>query len=70
MTDLTTATTDQLESLWGDCQVSGDYDLQDRVVDEMMTREWFCPEDYDLMWELQDRGFHCDPPTQEDVDAR
>ena len=66
---LTTLTFAQLESLWCDCQVSGDYEQQDRLLSEMLTREDACPQDYDLMWEMQDCGWN-GGVTQEDVDAR
>ena len=59
----------QLEDLWLDCQVSGDYDFQDLVLSVLVQRSDFCPRDYDLLWELQDQGWNggC---TQEDRDAR
>ncbi len=66
LTDLTFA---QLESLWNDCQVSGDYDEQDRLMAEMLTRPDACPESYDLLWEMQDAGWN-GGVTQEDRDAR
>ena len=59
----------QLESLWDDCQRNGDYDFQDRLLAEMLTREDACPQSYDLMWEMQDCGWN-GGVTQEDVDAR
>ena len=59
----------ELESLWCDCQVSGDYEQQDRLLSEMLTREDACPQDYDLMWEMQDHGWN-GGVTQDDVDAR
>jgi hypothetical protein len=59
----------QLEDLWCDCQVSADYDLQEAVVFVLLGRPDFCPQAYDLLWELQDAGWNggC---TQEDRDAR
>ena len=59
----------QLEDLWCDCQVSADYDLQQAVVSVLLGRPAFCPQDYDLLWELQDQGWNggC---SQEDRDAR
>ena len=59
----------ELESLWCDCQVSGDYDFQERLVAEMLTREDACPQDYDLLWEMQDLGWN-GGASQEDRDAR
>ena len=58
-----------LESLWSDCQVSADYDLQEAVVSVLLQRSDFCPKSYDLLWELQDAGWNggC---SQEDRDAR
>jgi hypothetical protein len=59
----------QLEALWCDCQVSADYDLQDAVLAVLLQRSDFCPQSYDLLWELQDQGWNggC---SQEDRDAR
>jgi hypothetical protein len=59
----------QLEDLWGDCQVSADYDLQEAVVAVLLQRSDFRPESYDLLWELQDAGWNggC---SQADRDAR
>ena len=59
----------QLESLWCDCQVSGDYDYQEAVFGVLLGRPDFCPHDYELLWELQDNGWNggC---SQEDRDAR
>jgi hypothetical protein len=66
---LATMTFGELESLWCDCQVSCDFDFQDRLLAEMLTREDACPESYDLMWEMQDAGWNggC---SQADRDAR
>jgi hypothetical protein len=59
----------QLEDLWSDCQVSADYDLQESVLSVLLNRPAFCPQSYDLLWELQDAGWNggC---SQEDRDAR
>jgi hypothetical protein len=59
----------QLEDLWGDCQVSGDYDFQDLVLAALLRRPAFRPQGYDLLWELQDAGWNggC---SQEERDAR
>jgi hypothetical protein len=59
----------QLEDLWCDCQVSADYDLQEAVLSVLLKRPAFCPQGYDLLWELQDAGWDggC---SQEDRDAR
>ncbi len=59
----------QLEALWEDCQVSGDYDFQELVLSVLVGRSAFCPQSYDLLWELQDAGWNggC---TQDDRDAR
>jgi hypothetical protein len=59
----------QLEDLWLDCQVSGDYDYQEAVLGVLLGRPAFCPQDYDLLWELQDNGWNggC---SQEDRDSR
>jgi hypothetical protein len=66
---LTDLTFEELESLWCDCQVSSDFDFQDRLLSEMLTREDACPESYDLLWEMQDHGWN-GGVTQDDVDAR
>ena len=58
-----------LESLWSDCQVSADYDLQDAVLDVLLHRPEFCPVGYDLLWEIQDAGWN-GGTSQEDRDAR
>jgi hypothetical protein len=62
-------TFEELESLWDDCQRNGDYDFQDRLLAEMLTREDACPESYDLLWEMQDAGWN-GGVTQEERDAR
>ena len=62
-------TFEELESLWCDCQVSDDLDFADRLLAEMMTRPDACPEDYDLLWAMQDLGWG-GGVTQEDRDAR
>ena len=67
--DLSSLSFAQLESLWHDCTLNDDLDLQDRLLDEMLTREDACPEDYDLMWAMQDAGWG-GGVTQEDRDAR
>jgi hypothetical protein len=67
--DLSTLSFEQLESIWHDCTISDDLDLQDRLLGEMLTREDACPQDYDLMWEMQDNGWG-GGVTQEDRDAR
>jgi len=59
----------QLESIWCDCQVTGDYDLQLLLIDEMLTRPDAAPQDYELIWEMQDAGWN-GGGTQEDRDAR
>ncbi len=59
----------QLESLWCDCQVSGDYDQQDALLSEMLSREDACPQSYDLLWEMQDAGW-MGGVSQDDRDAR
>jgi hypothetical protein len=59
----------QLEDLWCDCQVTADYDLQEQVVAVLLQRPAFCPQAYDLLWELQDAGWN-GGVTQEDRDAR
>jgi hypothetical protein len=66
---LTALTFEELESLWCDCTVSGDYDQQDRLLAEMLTREDACPQSYDLLWEMQDAGWN-GGVTQDDRDAR
>jgi hypothetical protein len=66
---LSDLTFEELESLWCDCQVDGDYDFQERLLSEMLTREDACPESYDLLWEMQDAGWN-GGVTQEDRDAR
>ena len=48
----------QLESLWCDCQVSADYDLQEAVLSVLLGRGDFSPQSYDLLWELQDAGWN------------
>jgi hypothetical protein len=60
----------QLEDLWSDCQVSADYDLQESVLSVLLKRPAFCPQSYDLLWELQDAGWCGYLPTQDDIDAR
>ena len=67
--DLSLLTFAQLESLWNDCQVSGDYDQQELLLSEMLTRPDACPESYDLLWEMQDAGW-MGGVSQEDRDAR
>jgi hypothetical protein len=69
MASLTLLTDSQLESLWCDCEVSADYDTQEAVVKVLLQRPEFCPQSYDLLWELQDQGWNggC---TQADRDAR
>jgi hypothetical protein len=62
-------TFEELESLWCDCTVSSDFDFQDRLLSEMLTREDACPESYDLLWEMQDAGW-MGGVSQDDVDAR
>lgn len=62
-------TFEELESLWDDCQRDGDYDFQDRLLSEMLTREDACPESYDLLWEMQDAGW-MGGVSQDDRDAR
>ena len=62
-------TFEELESLWCDCTVSSDFDFQDRLLAEMLTREDACPESYDLQWEMEDAGWN-GGVTQEDRDAR
>ena len=59
----------QLEDLWNECQISATYNLQDAVLSELLKRPNFCPQDYDLLWELQDAGWNggC---TQDDRDSR
>lgn len=59
----------QLEDLWCDCQVSADYDFQDQILSVLLQRPAFCPQSYDLLWELQDQGWNggC---TQDDRDSR
>jgi len=66
---LASLTFEELECLWCDCQVSSDFDFQDRLLAEMLTREDACPESYDLLWEMQDAGWNggC---SQADRDAR
>jgi hypothetical protein len=59
----------QLEDLWLDCQVSGDYDFQEQVFSVLLQRPDFCPRDYDLQWELEDAGWN-GGATQDDRDAR
>ncbi len=68
-TYLTSLPDRQLEDLWCDCQVSADYDLQEKVLYTLLHRPDFCPRDYDLQWELEDIGWNggC---TQDDRDAR
>ena len=62
-------TDSQLEGMWADCQVSGDYDLSETVLSVLADRPYFSPQSYDLLWELQDAGWNggC---TQADRDAR
>ena len=69
MQDLSSLSFQQLESLWDDCNLSGDQDQSDRLISEMLTREDACPESYDLLWEMQDVGWN-GGVTQEDRDAR
>jgi hypothetical protein len=68
---LATLTFEELEDLWCDCQIAldFDYDFNDRLLAEMLTREDACPESYDLLWEMQDAGWNggC---SQADRDAR
>ena len=66
---LGTLTFEELECLWCDCQVSSNFDFQDRLLAEMLTREDACPESYDLLWEMQDAGWGGDV-TQDARDAR
>ena len=59
----------QLEDLWTDCNLSGDFDFQDMILEVLLQRPTFCPCDYDLLWEMQDAGWN-GGVTQEDRDAR
>jgi hypothetical protein len=58
-----------LEDLWCRYQVTAQHDLQEDVFAVLLNRPDFCPQDYDLLWELQDAGWNggC---TQEDRDSR
>ena len=69
MQDLSTLSFAQLESLWDDCNVSGDDDQYYRLLSEMVSREDARPQSYDLLWEMQDQGW-MGGVTQEDRDAR
>ncbi len=58
-----------LEDLWHTYNTTDRFELADDVFAVLLTREDFCPQAYDLLWELQDAGWNggC---TQEDRDAR
>jgi hypothetical protein len=58
-----------LEDLWCRYEVTAQYDLQEDILKVLLQRPDFCPQSYDLLWELQDAGWNggC---TQEDRDAR
>ena len=68
---LSTLTDAQLEEIYNAASLSCDADLSDAVLLEILkNRPDFCPGDnYELMWELQDWGWH-GGVTQEDRDAR
>ena len=55
---LSLLTDETLEGLWCRYQVTAQYDLQDDVLAVLLDRPDFCPQDYDLLWELQDAGWN------------
>lgn len=71
MINLSTLTDAQLEDLYNDSFFNtADNDLSDRVLVEILkNRPDFCPDSYDLQWELEDWGWN-GGVTQEDRDAR
>ena len=50
-------------------QVSGDYEFQDMILSVLLKRPDFCPQSYELLWELQDNGWG-EEPTLEDILSR
>lgn len=71
MLDLSTLTDAQLEDAYNDSFFNtSDTDLSDAVILEILkNRPDFCPETYDLQWDLEDHGWN-GGATQEDRDAR
>ncbi len=68
--DLSLLTDAQLEDAYNDASLSCDADLSDAVLLEILkNRPEFCPDSYDLQWELEDWGWN-GGVTQEDRDAR
>ena len=68
--NLSTLTDAQLEDAYNDASLASDADLSDAVILEILkNRPDFCPESYDLQWELEDHGWN-GGASQEDRDAR
>jgi len=60
----------QLEDAYNGANLTCDADLSDAILLEILkNRPAFCPQDYDLQWELEDWGWN-GGATQEDRDAR
>lgn len=70
MLNLSTLTDAQLEDRYNDANLTSDADLSDAVLLEILkNRPDFCPESYDLQWELEDWGWN-GGASQDDRDAR
>jgi hypothetical protein len=66
---LSLLTDETLEDLWNTYNMTDRFELADDVFAVLLQRSDFCPQSYDLLWELQDAGWNggC---SQEDRDAR
>ena len=70
MLNLSTLTDAQLEDAYNNASLASDAHPSDAVILEILkNRPDFCPQDYDLQWDLEDHGWN-GGASQEDRDAR